>query len=236
MDALKQKLFELDVFPNVSTEMSDIESLESRFAELALANSNSFKDFIRHSVGEKALLSENTRRDLVERKSQFDDAENEMKQAFQSIQPLRKEFQTAEEELTRFDKSVETERNLLSQRISRMEKVVEQIDDIDKKLRHIKEEIDSSNVNECHEKNEDCDKKIEQIREECNHLTMVMAECDNRNQVIRNLEDRIRVLNTKELVLKLEKEIEEIQANFSRPSKEIDADVSFYPFLCIFII
>lgn len=227
IDALKQKLFELDVFPNISTEVGDIESLTSRFDELVFANNSSFKDFIRQSVGEKAVLSENTRRDLTERKTQFDEAESEMKQAFQSIQPLRKELKAAEEQLKNFNKSLETERNMLSQRIQRMQNTSQRLREIDDKLEVHNKEIGSENADECQTKLDEIAKNMEEMREECNRLTIVMAECDNRNQVIRTLEDRIRILTTHEVIANLEKEIAKIQESVTRPSKEISVDVSY---------
>lgn len=223
---MKQKLFELDVFPNVSSEVGEVESLTSRIVELSLANDGSFKDFIGYSVGEKAILSDNTRRDLNERKTQLDEAQTEMKQAFQSIQPLRNEQNTVKEQLNNFNKSLDAESSSLTKRIHDMQSTAKRLREADSKLKMNIDEMGTENVDECRKKLNENQKKMGEIRDECNRLTMVVAECDNRNQVIRRLEDRIRFLNTQEAITKLEAEVVEIRAKITRPTSEINSEVS----------
>ncbi|KAI6189602.1 hypothetical protein M3Y97_00026100 [Aphelenchoides bicaudatus] len=224
-DALKQKLFSLDVFPDVSTEVGDIESVATRLDDLYISQTSSFKDFIKETVGEKAVLSENVRRDLNERKAQFEEAQNEMKQAFQAIQPLKIEHKTVEDQLKAFNDNVETERKMINDKIQRMQHVSQQLSDVEKKLSSHEKEVGPQNADECREKLQTVEEKLEKTKAESIRLGNVISECDNQSQTIQRLEGCLRIFDTQELISKLEGDIERIRQSLTQSSREINIEV-----------
>lgn len=208
------------------TEFGDVEVMASRFDNLYIAQNKSFKDFIRDTAGEKAVLSENIRRDLNERKTQYEEAQQEMRQALQSMQPLKVEQKALDDQLKSFTENTEKERLVITQRINLMKNTAKSLKDVESKLEGHHEETGTTNIEEYRQRLMDAEKKLEDSRAEIERWNRVINECANQSQKVQVLESRLSVFDAHENIARVEKEIAELKNQVTRPSKEIHADVS----------
>ncbi|KAI6213828.1 hypothetical protein M3Y94_00197900 [Aphelenchoides besseyi] len=225
MTTLKKKLNTLSVYPQVTGEVTDLEMLTTRLDGLVFQNIGTFTGFVNLTLGDKATQLDTAKKDLEERKKQMTEAEKEMQNAVKKIPSLRAQQREAEEKLKNVDQNALTVQGNLLESIQTMRATVNTLQKAEQSVASLTRQMESQNVDELRERLTESEQKIEGHRAEIQRLSMVVADCDNRQQQLRYFEDNLANFEANEQIETLKLQIEKIRKNGQRAVAEISQEI-----------